>query len=113
MEMKTRKVAEVLKSEALKEEFAHNFGGDVKIKSRSHSIIVEHAPINFLQDINIELRKVESSNNIEYNSTLKAKWIKSLHRRALLQKVTHLIVTMILVKSANETLQNGVIIVGK
>lgn len=110
LEMKTRKAVEMLKSEEVKEDFARNFGGDIKIKARSHSVVVEHVPVGFMPDISIELCKVETVNSLETQSLIKAKWIKPPCKRMPGQKVAHLIITTVSAEAANAILHHGIVI---
>jgi hypothetical protein len=113
LEIKTKEGAQILKGDTAKEEFAKNFGEDVRIKPRSHPVLVEHVPISFQPDTTTELRKAEDLNSLPDYAFLSARWIKPPHRRSPGQKVAHLIVNAMSPESANHIIRTGIILAGK
>lgn len=47
LEAKIKEVAELSKEAGVKEDFVQNFGGEIKIKDRNHTVIIEHVPVSF------------------------------------------------------------------
>ncbi|KIJ53092.1 hypothetical protein M422DRAFT_242197 [Sphaerobolus stellatus SS14] len=113
LEMTTRAGADKIKSAKAKEDFTNNFGADIQIKNRNHSVLVEHVPVSFQPDIQVELRKVEDVNRLEDYSLVSARWIKPPQRRTPGQRVAHLIVNAGSAVVANAIIRNGIIIAGK
>lgn len=113
LKAKNREGAELLKEVSTKEDFALNFGGEIKIKDRNHTVIVKHVPISFQADIMAELQKAEEANNLVKYSILSTRWIKPLHRRSPGQKVAHLIINAATMQCANSMIRSGIILVGK
>ena len=93
--------------------FTDKFGLEATIRARQYACLVRNTPIHLAIELANTLRGLENDNEWAKGEIVAAHWIKPVNKRRAGQERAHMILKLSTPQRANETILNGLCVMGQ